>query len=346
MNRGLYIGATSLIANQRRLESLSNNLANTNTTGFKRDMLLTESFPEKLLSKINDRRIRPRAMERDITYEMDGDIHRARVDNGYFVISTPMGNSYVRDIRFTIDDEGYLRTFYQDGRDALNTDYENYIVDRGGNRLRGAGNIEALLEGAVYDPHHHVVGTMGAGIKVQKVITDFTQGDMIETGAKYDIALVGPGFFKVAGEDGNIYYTRDGSFTVDSQNRLITSRGEIVQGVEGTIYIAGEDVTIDYYGRIMVDGNMVGTLDIVDIDNREFLRKMGDSLFAMAEGVDPEEVPFQGEVLQGYLEGSNVNAINEMVEMITLLRDFEAGQRAIRVQDEMLEKSANEIARV
>ncbi|HHV38133.1 MAG TPA: flagellar hook-basal body protein [Tepidimicrobium sp.] len=346
MNRGLYIGATSLIANQRRLEALSNNLANTNTTGFKRDMLLAESFPEKLLSKINDIRIQPRARGEGITYEVDEGIHRARTDSGYFVIETPMGNSYVKDIQFTIDDDGYLRTFYQDGRGDLKTDYENYIVDRNGNRLQGAGDLEALLQGAIYNPPHHVVGTMGAGVKVQKMVIDFTQGNAMETGGKYDLALTQSGFFKVIGEDGMTYYTRDGSFMVDNQNRLTTSRGEIVQGIGGSIYITGEDVVIDSNGRVMVDGTIVGILDIVDLENREFLRKIGDNLFAMAEGVAPIEIPYQGEVLQGYLEGSNVNAINEMVEMITLLRDFEAGQKAIRVQDEMLEKSANEIARI
>ena len=87
-------------------------------------------------------------------------------------------------------------------------------------------------------------------------------------------------------------------------------------------------------------------MDIVDLENREFLRKIGDNLYRMAEGVDPEEIPFDGEVLQGYLEDSNVNAIQEMVEMITLLREYEAGQKAIRLQDEILEKASNEIGRV
>ncbi len=65
------------------------------------------------------------------------------------------------------------------------------------------------------------------------------------------------------------------------------------------------------------------------------------------EEIPAEEIPpFEGRLLQGFLEGSNVNAIDEMVEMITLLREFEAGQRAIRAQDEMLEKSSNEIGRV
>ena len=89
-----------------------------------------------------------------------------------------------------------------------------------------------------------------------------------------------------------------------------------------------------------------GILDIVDLDNKEYLRKVGNNLYQMAEGEDGEEIPFDGEVLQGYLEESNVDSIREMVEMITLLRNFEAGQKAIRVQDEMLEKSSNEIGRV
>nr|WP_272879059.1 flagellar basal body rod C-terminal domain-containing protein [Clostridium sp. Cult2] len=96
----------------------------------------------------------------------------------------------------------------------------------------------------------------------------------------------------------------------------------------------------------MVNGNVAAILDIVDLENREFLRKIGDNLYQMAEGVEAEEIPYEGEILQGYLESSNVNTIQEMVEMITLLREYEAGQKAIRVQDEMLEKASNEIGRV
>lgn len=347
MNRGLYISATSLLANQRKLEALSNNLANANTTGFKKDMPLTESFPEKLLSKMNAGRTQPRARrEAEINYEVNQNIHRASTDNGYFVVSTPMGNSYVKDIRFTIDEQGYLKTYYQDASEDLKTDYENYIIDGQGNRLQGQGNIEALLQGQVYNPPNHVIGTMSAGVKFQKMVTDFTQGDPMETGGKYDIALTGPGFFKVAGEDGNNYYTRDGSFIVDRQGRLTTLKGEVVQGINGAINVAGQDIYIDVDGRVTVDGIMVGTLNIVDLENGQFLRKVGDNLYRMAEGEQAQEIPYQGEVLQGYLESSNVNAINEMVEMITLLRDYEAGQKAIRVQDEMLEKSSNEIGRV
>ena len=68
--------------------------------------------------------------------------------------------------------------------------------------------------------------------------------------------------------------------------------------------------------------------------------------FIHYQGVEAEERPYEGEVLQGHLESSNVNAINEMVEMISLLREFEMGQRLIRMQDEMLEKAVNEIGRI
>lgn len=348
MNRGLYISATSLVANQKKLEVLSNNLANVNTTGFKKDLSLTETFPEKLLSKMGGEKTRPRLSgENQIDYQRDGEVHIARTERGYFVVNTPMGRSYVKDIRFIIDDEGYLRTHYRDDKGDFKTDYENFITDGGDNPVQApGGDLEGFLQGIVYNPPSHVIGTMNGGLKFQKIVTDFTSGNKIETGGTYDLALNGSGFFKITGEDGNTYYTRDGSFVVNQNGDLTTLKGEIVQGTAGPINIDGKDVSIDTGGRVIVDGYEVGTLDIVDLENREFLRKIGDNLYEMAEDVGAEEIPFEGEVLQGYLEGSNVNAIEEMVEMITLLRNYEAGQKAIRTQDEMLEKASNEIGRI
>ncbi|MBW4827912.1 MAG: flagellar hook-basal body protein [Clostridiaceae bacterium] len=346
MNRGLYISATSMIANQRRLEAISNNLSNINTTGFKKDVVLTESFPEVLLSKINDRPdFRPQR-ENEIEYETNGDVHRARTNEGYFMVRTPNGISYVKDIRFVVDDEGYLKTFYKNEQDEYKTDGENYILDGNHNPIQGGGNIEGLLEGIVSRPGPRVVGTMNAGAKVKKVVTDFTQGGLLNTEGKFDLALEGSGFFKVQGEDGEIYYTRDGSFTVNSMGQLTTSEGYLVMGTGGPITINGNDVEITKGGQVFVDGNMVANLDIVDLDNKEFLRKIGDNFYRMADDVEAEEMPFQGEVFQGFLENSNVDSIKEMVEMISLLRNFETCQKAIRVQDEMMEKSANEIGRV
>lgn len=347
MNRGLFIGATSLLANQRRMEVLSNNLANVNTTGYKKDIALTESFPEKLLLKIRAGRPGIRSGEDDFSYEVSEDVHVARTSTGYFVVGTPGGNSYVKEIRFTIDDEGYLRTFYRDGREDLNTDNENYILDMNGNPLQaGAGDIGALLQNNIQYPPSPVIGTISAGVNFQKIVTDFTPGEIMETGGVFDLALSDSGFFRVADQDGNIYYTRDGSFTLNENGQLVTSTGYIVQCMSGPINIGQGEVVINKRGQVLVDGNVVDSLNIVDLENREFLRKIGDNLYIMEEGVEPEEIPYEGEVLQGYLESSNVNAINELVEMISLLREFEMGQKLIRMQDEMLEKAVNELGRI
>lgn len=341
----MYIGASAMIANQHRMDIIANNLANVNTSGYKKDHSLLESFPEKLLYKINAR-VRRQTQPNEFTFQQDGQTYTARTNNGYFVVRSPFGLSYVKEIRFTIDDEGYLRTFYRDGTEELKTDNESYIANRQGEPLQEVGDLEQLLQQNIYYPPSNVIGTMSAGVNFQKMIIDFTPGELMETGGKFDLALTQSGFFRVADEEGNIYYTRDGSFTINEEGALVTKTGEYVQGVDGIIYIMGEEVEITRNGTVIVDGNVVGRLDIVDLENREFLRKVGHNLFQMAEDIDAEELPYEGEVLQGYLEGSNVNPINEMVEMITLLREFEAAQKIIRVQDEMMEKASNEIGRV
>ena len=118
MNRGLYIGATSLITNQRRMDVLSNNLANINTAGYKKDISLTESFPEKLLAKINSKPDLSNMMrDNEIEYENVGEIHRAKTKEGYFSLDTPNGKSYVKEIQFVVDNEGFLKTSYKNLND-------------------------------------------------------------------------------------------------------------------------------------------------------------------------------------------------------------------------------------
>jgi flagellar basal-body rod protein FlgF len=348
LDRGLYIAATSLSANQKRLEVLSNNLANMNTTGYKKDVSLLESFPEVLLSKINDRPdMNFQNRDDSITYETDGEVHTAHAESGYFKIETPMGTSYVKDIRFIVDEDGYLKTFYKDEKDEYKTDGENYILDRNGNRIRGqGGNLENLIRGIAFYPPPKVIGTMNAGVKFQKIITDFSQGSLNETGSMFDLALKGPGFFKVQGEDGRTYYTRDGSFTIDNDGYMKTLEGYRLLGRGGAIRVEGEDFHVSKDGRISSNGMDIGYIDIVDIGNKEYLRKIGNNIYGILDDVNPEEIPFTGEVLQGFLEDSNVDGIKEMVEMITLLRDYEANQKVIKMHDEMLEKDANEIGRV
>lgn len=346
MNRGLYIGATSLVANQKRLDVLSNNLANINTVGFKKDISLTESFPEKLLAKMSRTpELKNISGENNITYENNGQVHTARTQEGYFVVDTPKGKSYVKEIRFVVDEEGYLKTSYKNLEDEHKTDYENYIIDSNGNRIQQEGDMENLLQSLVYNAPPYVIGTMSGGVRFQKIFTDFTNGGLIDTGGQLDIAIKGNGFFKVQGENGETLYTRNGSFAI-TEGYLTDLDGRRILGRNGAISLNGGTIDILDNGQVMVDGSPVDILDIVNINNKEFLRKQGDNLFYMAENTVAEENIFDGEVLQGYLEGSNMNSISGMVEMINLLREFEANQKVIRMQDEMLEKAANEIGRV
>ncbi|MCK9443983.1 MAG: flagellar hook-basal body protein [Tissierellaceae bacterium] len=346
MNRGLYIGATSLLANQKKLDVLSNNLANINTSGYKRDISLTESFPEKLLIKINrEPEVRNMSRRNIDPVENDQGIYTARTQDGYFVVETPTGKSYVKEIKFVVDEEGYLKTSYKNLDDENKTDHENYIIDVAGNRIQAGEDMQNLLQGVVYYPAPYVIGTMSGGVKFQKLFIDFTPGNIIDTGGKLDLALKDFGFFKIQGEEGDNLYTRGGSFALTG-GYLTDLDGRRVLGQNGEIYLGQGNIDISSNGEVRVDDVYVDTLDIVNIDNTEHLRKRGDNLFYVVENGEIQELPYEGEVLQGHLETSNMNPLSGMVEMVNLLREFEASQKVIRMQDEMLEKAATEIGRV
>jgi len=357
MNNGLYISTTSLLLNQKRMEVISNNLANGNTTGFKKDIVLAESFPEVLLSKING------GIDMDnhgpfkgVKVEQNGDVFTLSIDSGYFKVKTPAGVSHSRDLRFTIDQDGYLKTLYKNTNDAIKTDGENYVlgkqgpirvedrnieIDKNGNLLSNGQIVDNLI---TFTPLH-VIGTTSGGVRLDKIVTDFTQGSLMETGNNLDFALKGDGLFKVQTNQGPMY-TRDGSFSLNEYGELITTEGHLVLGQYGSIALTGENFTINNSGEIIQNGNVVDRLDIVNVNNKEYLRKQGDNLYKLLDGVEAEEVPFNGQVLRGYLENSNIDTIKEMVNMITLMRNYETSQKMIKSQDELLEKAVTEIGRV
>lgn len=352
MNRALYIGATSMIANQKRMDVLTNNLANVNTAGYKKDFSVHESFPEKLLAKRS--RLSERVGQRQSAFQMSrkGEAYVASVKEGYFVMQTPRGKSYVKDIEVIPDAEGYLKTHYRMDTDdnPVKTDYENYLLDKSGNRIRVDGDMEETLRQAVYHPASFIVGTMSRGVRFQKTVTDFSNGGVEETGGTFDLALSGDGFFKVMDpQTQEVYYTRNGSFEYsngylkDMEGRLVMADGEPLE-LDGTEGLPQISVASD--GTLTAGEETLGKLDIVRIANRELLRKVGENRFAPAKGATAEEQPFEGRVLQGYLETSNVNAVDSIVEMIQLQRDYDTNQRMVRTVDEMLQKSSTELGRV
>lgn len=353
MNRALYIGATSMIANQKRMDVLTNNLANVNTAGYKRDISIHESFPEKLLAKRTRIPERSRIRQK-VSFEVTrkGDGYIASAGEGFFVMETPRGKSFVKEIEVVRTPEGYLKTHYRtDDRDnPLKTDYENFLLDKSGKRLRVEDDVEKEIREAVFHPASYVIGTMSRGVRFQKIVTDFTNGGVEETGGTFDLALSDDGFFKVMDPvTEEVYYTRNGSFAYsngflkDMEGRFVLAEGEPLEldGSEGL-----PQISIASDGTLTAGEEVLGKIDVVRVSNREMLRKVGENRFLPAKGEQALELPFEGRVIQGYLETSNVNAIDSMVEMIQLQRDYDTNQRMVRTVDEMLQKSSTELGRV
>jgi flagellar basal-body rod protein FlgG len=173
---------------------------------------------------------------------------------------------------------------------------------------------------------------------ISTVTTDFSNGNLIETGNPLDIALNGSGFISLEGNQ----YTRKGNLIRDNDGYLVTQNGIKVFGNSGPIQILDGEIEIDPYGNINVDGNLIDTLKIVDFDNPSSLIKKGEDIFE----TDQQGFQSKAMVQQGYLETSNVNAISEMVYMINTLRDFETYQKAIQAFDEATAKVTNEMGRM
>lgn len=185
----------------------------------------------------------------------------------------------------------------------------------------------------------------GQAPAVQEVVIDFTQGPLEKTGRPLDLAIEGDGFFVVQTASGE-RYTRAGNFRLDRDGRLITPDGNPVLGDRGAIVLQPGEVVIKENGEIWQGQVLVDRLRVVTFDDLRALHKEGHSLFRVS---DPNLRPREAEqmsVKQGYLEGSNTNPLEEMVEMMVTLRNFEAEQKAIQSQDDTLSKAVNDLPRL
>ena len=136
------------------------------------------------------------------------------------------------------------------------------------------------------------------------------------------MALSGSGFFTVSVTDkaGEVHtrYTRDGRFHLTKDGLLVDADGNAVQGQNGNITIdpSSKNVSISATGQITADGELVDTLNIVDFEDYDYLKKYGDTMYEPVDGATTKDA--EGEILQGYTEQSNVNVVREMVDMITI----------------------------
>lgn len=192
----------------------------------------------------------------------------------------------------------------------------------------------------------NVIGYLNNGSKVDSVNTDFTSGTIQSTGNSTDFAIDGRGFFTV-NRNGQNYYTRDGHFHVNPEGYLVTDSGDYVSFQQNQRLLVGNDkIVCDPQGNIKLmdsNNNVVGQdkFATVDFDNYNNLQKIGDNLY---QGNNPRTANVT--VKQNSLERSNVNTVNEMVNMITTMRTFETNQKIVQSMDETLDKVVNQVGSI
>lgn len=189
------------------------------------------------------------------------------------------------------------------------------------------------------------IGTLGNGVLVNRIVKDFTQGDLRQTDNPFDLALQGKGFMAVQSPaDGKTYYSRDGQFTKDKDGFVVDKSGNKLMGQNGPIVATGQ-MAVSVDGTVRMNGKAVDRLQLASFPDADAdLAKHGDTLFDYTGGAAPEPAD-KLEVHQGMLEGANVNSVQEMVSMISVMRQYEANSKALQAQDETLGRAVNDIAK-
>lgn len=266
MVKGLYTAHTGMVNEMKRLDVLANNLANADTTGYKKEGTTSRTFADEIVFSIE------------------------RQSNAY---------------------------------------------------------LPKKLGGITY------------GVHLGQVYTDYSTGSFKVTDNTTDFAIDGNGFFAIAFTDkqGNtsVKYTRDGSFTVNTEGYLVTKDGDYVLNATGAMngdpsrnnFIQVDPnatVTVNKMGYIIQNDQVVGTLGVVDVDNYDYLEKYGENMYNLLDGGN--RIATDAKIEQGVLETSNVNVVNEMVNMITIQRAYEANQKVITSIDSTLDRAVNNVGRV
>lgn len=191
---------------------------------------------------------------------------------------------------------------------------------------------------------------LGLGVRTVATSRNFTQGSLAQSNNNLDVAINGNGFFQVTMPDGTAGYTRDGSFQLDSQGRMVTSSGlPVANGITVPANATGISISTDGIVSATVPGTtapqQIGTLAMASFINSAGLEPVGQNLFkeSAASGQPQQGTPGTnglGIIRQGFLETSNVNVVEELVTMIQTQRAYEMNSKAIQTSDQMLAKLA------
>jgi flagellar basal-body rod protein FlgG len=194
---------------------------------------------------------------------------------------------------------------------------------------------------------------LGTGVRVVATEKIYTQGNFSQTDNAMDVAIEGRGFFQIQLPDGNTAYTRDGNFQINAQGQMVTSSGYVLQpGI--SIPDGAQTVTISRDGVVSVQTagaaapTQVGQLQLTDFINPAGLQPLGENLLVETVASGPAQTGSPGQnglgtVLQGFFESSNVNVVEELVNMIETQRAYEMNSKAISTADQMLEYVNNQL---
>lgn len=194
---------------------------------------------------------------------------------------------------------------------------------------------------------------LGTGVRTVATEKQHTQGNLVQTGNGFDMAIEGQGFFQVLMPDGSLGYTRDGSFQVDAQGQLVTATGYPLQPTL-TLPANAQSVSIGVDGTVSATlpgastPTQVGTVQLANFVNPTGLQPVGKNLYteSAASGspqVGNAGVAGLGTLTQGYVESSNVNSVEEMVNMIEAQRGYEMNSKSIQASDQMMRFITNSL---
>ena len=194
---------------------------------------------------------------------------------------------------------------------------------------------------------------LGTGVRIAATQKQFTMGSLQPTERSLDMAIEGNGFFQISLPDGNLGYTRTGSFSVDQDGQLVTAQGYTLEPVinipDDTVSLTiGRDGTVSALQDDQTSPTEVGNIQLSTFINSAGLEAKGSNLYSetIASGAPQETTPGEngsGMVLQGVLEASNVSVVEEMVNMVATQRAYEMNARVVTTADQMLQYLAQNV---
>ena len=194
------------------------------------------------------------------------------------------------------------------------------------------------------NPLNDKTASIGSGVKTGNYTINNTQGNLQTTNQNTDLAIDGQGYFKVIAGNGTEYYTRDGSFSLDSYGRLVNSSGNILEVQYTNGYSANntgltaDNFNVNSKGEIFIDENgknsKIGEIAVYTAVGNNAFTSVGDNMYKELDGVQVYRT-LDADIYQGYLEGSNVDLTQEMTDMIVAQRAFQLSSKGITTADEM-----------